>query len=110
MEVVNILGAEWKIIFRNEEEDPKLEDNDGYCDWTTHEIIICRYGKPDVMDCRNIPLAMRNTIRHEIVHAFAFESGLAQYNEWAQNEEMVDWIARQFPKMLEAFKSIDAMD
>ena len=110
MKTVSILGSEWKIIFRREDEDPKLENNEGYCDWTTREIVICRYGKPDVLDCANIPLAIRNTIRHEIVHAFAYESGLAQSSEWAQNEEMVDWIARQFSKMAEAFKAADAMD
>lgn len=110
MNAVNILGSEWNIIFRNEEEDPKLKESDGYCDWTTREIVICRYGAPDVMDCRNIPIAIRTVLRHEIIHAFAYESGLAQCSEWAQNEEMVDWIARQFPKLLAAIEEANAMD
>ena len=34
------------------------------------------------------------------------ESGLDSCNDWAGNEELVDWIARQFPKMLDTFKEI----
>lgn len=47
--------------------------------------------------------------RHEIIHAFLFESGLAENSEWAQNEEMVDFFAIQFPKLMEAFKNADAI-
>jgi hypothetical protein len=53
----------------------------------------------------------RETIRHEIVHAFLNESGLgwnALPNEraWAKNEEMVDWIAIQFPKIAKVFREL----
>ena len=49
-------------------------------------------------------------LRHEIVHAFFNESGLMdsslQYSGgWAKNEEMVDWIASQFNKIMECFKA-----
>ncbi len=47
--------------------------------------------------------------RHEIIHAFLFESGLAENSEWAQNEEMVDFFAIQFPKLMEVFKNADAI-
>ena len=40
---------------------------------------------------------------------FLFESGLAENSEWAQNEEMVDFFAIQFPKLMEAFKNADAI-
>lgn len=110
MNIINVLGSEWEIIFRSKCDDPKLKDNDGYCDWTTREIVVDQYSTPDVMDCADIPRSIRNTIRHEIIHAFAYESGLAQCSEWAQNEEMVDWIARQFPKLLKAFQDAGAMD
>lgn len=53
-------------------------------------------------------------MRHEITHAFFFESGLQesslQYcNGWAENEEMVDWVAVQFPKMLQVFKEAECI-
>lgn len=38
------------------------------------------------------------------VHAILFESGLDHNTEWARNEEVVDWIAIQFPKLLDIFK------
>ncbi|MFD1464645.1 hypothetical protein ACFQ4L_00875 [Lapidilactobacillus mulanensis] len=47
---------------------------------------------------------MKDT-RHELIHAFLCESGLAENSDWAQNEEVVDWIARQFPKLFETFKN-----
>ena len=47
--------------------------------------------------------------RHEIVHAFLFESGLAENSEWAQNEEMVDWIAKQGPKLIKAWQEAGAL-
>ena len=54
------------------------------------------------------------SIRHEVVHAFLEESGLSDCSlrpemAWARNEEMVDWIAIQFPKMLEAFKWLEVL-
>ena len=52
---------------------------------------------------------IRKNKRHEIIHAFLFESGLAENSEWAQNEEMVDFFAIQFPKLMEAFKNADAI-
>lgn len=39
---------------------------------------------------------------HEIIHAFLFESGLHSNAEWSQNEEMVDWFAMQFDKIIDA--------
>lgn len=47
-------------------------------------------------------------IRHEIIHAFLYESGIwvnsNDVEQWSMNEEMVDWIAIQFPKIYEAYK------
>ena len=56
----------------------------------------------------------KKTLRHELIHAFLAESGLSanalsNYTSWAENEEMVDWIAIQFPKILEVFKEVDCL-
>ena len=37
---INILGANWAIIERSEADDDRLHDCDGYCDWTTHEVVV----------------------------------------------------------------------
>ncbi len=44
------------------------------------------------------------TLRHEIVHAFLYESGLNNSSDWARNEEIVDWIAVQGLKIVKAWK------
>ena len=50
----------------------------------------------------------KQVTRHELIHAFLFESGLG-CESWGGNEEIVDWIAFQFPKMLHAFEEADAL-
>ena len=52
----------------------------------------------------------KRVLRHEILHAFLFESGLADSSNsadaWAVNEEMVDWFARQSPKIYKVYKEL----
>lgn len=108
---VNILGSTWTIKEQSESENELLKGCDGYCDWTTKEIVVERemYGTLGDMEAY-----IRKVIRHEIVHAFLFESGLhestANSNAWAQNEEMVDWLARQGQKIYAAWKEAGAID
>lgn len=58
---------------------------------------------------------MKKTLRHEIVHAFLYESGLSGNSRisavegWARNEEMVDWIALQGPKIIQAWEESGAL-
>ena len=61
------------------------------------------------MNMRDLDKIARKKIRHELVRAFAYESGLAENSPWALNEEMTDWIAIQFPKMLKAFETAMAL-
>ena len=56
----------------------------------------------------------KETLRHEIIHAFLFESGLQSSSAvletgWACNEEMIDYFAIQSPKIFEAFKEVDCL-
>lgn len=110
MKTVSVLGSEWEILFRSEADDPKLRDCDGYCDESVKQIIVDSYDTDAVQNCADLDRIRRQVIRHELVHAFLFESGLGACSEWAQNEEMVDWIARQFSKLLEAFQAAEAMN
>jgi hypothetical protein len=106
---VNILGTEYEIISQTEEENPKLEDLDGLCEIYSKKIVLCDI-KPDKNTVENFEAYKRKVLRHEIVHAFLEESGLSCNTDWARNEEMVDWIAIQFPKMLKAFESLNILD
>ena len=44
--------------------------------------------------------------RHEIIHAFFNESGLPGFSA---NEQIVDWIATQFSKILEVYRQTGAL-
>lgn len=105
---MNILGTEYKIQRKARSEDPSLQQCDGYCDWSTKTIVICEMEK-DVMQIDRVEDWYKRVLRHEIIHAFFEESGLSDNSEYAGNEELVDWIAIQFPKMQKAFTEADAL-
>ncbi len=101
---LNILGTEYIVITKD------LKDSDGKCDTLRKRILIhtmAEYTK------KQRPIRRKQVLRHEIVHAFLAESGLQadtfEAGAWATNEEMVDWIARQGPKLFQAFREADAM-
>lgn len=105
---VNILGTTYRIIEEEDGTDPKLKENDGYCDSSSKKIVLLIYSD-DVMNKEDMEQVRKQVMRHEIIHAFLCESGLeanagVPTTGWATNEEMVDWIAIQFPKILEAFQ------
>lgn len=104
---VDVLGTPYKIIESNREEDNGLETADGYCDFSTQKIVIDTFkNRPGSME--DLTEYKKQVIRHELTHAFLYESGL-NANSWASNEEIVDWIAIQFLKMAEAFGKVDAL-
>lgn len=103
---VNILGTEYTIEERTVEEDSYLNNCDGYCDKSTKEIVVAKQ-KPD-NDLNDYEWYRKKVMRHEIVHAFLYESGLdvsfEHANRYGHEETMVDWIAVQFPKMQKVFE------
>ena len=106
---VNVLGVKYSIAFVSEEKEPRLKDCDGFCDETTKEIVVENYKRGEPGSKGKLELQEQKHIRHEIVHAFLFESGLAENSEWATNEEMVDWIAKQGPKLVKAWQEAGAL-
>lgn len=116
---VNILGTEYTIAQKKYEDEPAFERRsiDGYCDSFTHTIAFCdmsTYPGWENEWPETVAESEKQTIRHEIVHAFLAESGLnyssAQFdNGWANNEEMVDWIAKQGPKIYAAWAAVGAV-
>ena len=107
---INILGSEWTIIERPEAEDKRLDGCDGYCDWTTREIVVEREMQGNLGD---MEAYIRKVKRHEIVHAFLEEIGLSECSgtsdAWAMNETMVDWIARMGEKIYKAWSDAGAI-
>lgn len=116
---VNILGTEYTITMKkyNEEEAFERRSICGYCDGYIKEIVVCDMHthkgwehEPEA----TIQACHKETLRHEIVHAFFNESGLTESTfaydgGWARNEEMVEWIALQTPKMLKVFQEVGCL-
>lgn len=105
---IDILGTPYEIIYRGQEADQKLEDADGYCDFYAHKIVVRDGIEGDGNTTEQIDAYQEKVLRHEIVHAALYESGLA-HETWAVNEEIVDWIAIQAPKLFEVFGVTGAM-
>lgn len=102
---IGVLGSEWTIEYRGEKSDHLLKDRDGYTDPSANLIVIAnRRPDDDIIDFDKI---QRRALRHEIIHAFLFESGLGfnfEHREIGHEETIIDWIALQFPKLQKAFE------
>lgn len=105
--VVNILGTPWRITWRTKEEDPHLVECDGYCDESIKTIVV-EWFKWDGMCKNNMASYTATVVRHEMIHAMLYESGLDAntHNNWARNEEMVDWFAIQLKKLADTILPI----
>lgn len=119
MNKVNILGTTYTITKKkfDEEESFARLSIDGFCNGLTKEIIVCEmktYKGWDHETEDTIIAAEKQTLRHEIVHAFFNESGLMDSSSvysgaWVKNEELVDWIANQGEKIYKAWKEADCL-
>ena len=110
---VNILGTEYTIEHKKCTEDSFLEGANGYCDVTSKRIVVLKE-KRNMDEIDNFEYLQRKTLRHEIIHAFIFESGLFNNtycvdDGWAKNEEMIDWFAIQFPKIIKVYQEADCL-
>lgn len=116
---VNILGTEYTIETHKISEDSfmKKSNIEGWCGEDAKLIAIADldekefYG--DMTEEEKIN-RRKNILRHEITHAFLNESGLSAcasvpIGSWAKNEEMVDWIAIQSPKIFKVFQELDIL-
>lgn len=103
---VKILGEHYSIKVSNELEDSRLALSSGYCDDSVKRIVVDELQETDVMDVDDMESVRMRILRHEIVHAYLNESGLGSECSWA-SEEMVDWVARQFPKLLRTFIDLE---
>ena len=116
MKTVNILGTDYEIRFVDEFPEYLKEvgeSADGLCNRHDRDIFIKRCNDND-MTAAGRERCDRDTLRHEIIHAYLSESGLSAnasrcYGSWAENEEMVDWFAIQAPKIYQTFKEVGCL-
>ena len=111
VDYVSILGTPYTIEESNKDNNPKLEDSMGICEPYSKHIVIDDFveSSKDTMQCDNIEECQKKVVRHEVIHAFLVESGLMECSPWADNEEMVDFFALQFPKIADVFRQLKVM-
>lgn len=109
--MVQILGTLYAVRF-DVPEEKMPEGADGCMDQSTHMIKIAKI-EASRESLQNLDSYKEKVLRHEIVHAFLYESGLwnnsGDIRSWGQSEEIADWIAIQSPKIFRAFKDVDAL-
>lgn len=108
---VNILGTEYTILFDVPEKDMP-ENADACMDQSIKIIKIAKFEwcRGSIM---NLTEYRKKLLRHEIIHAFFYESGLwensGSTDSWGKDETITDWIAIQFPKIMKAFEEADCL-
>jgi hypothetical protein len=116
---ISILGTDYSIRKVKYDKEPEFRQSgsNGYCSNHLKQIVYCDMRtypgweeEPDEAVLRE----EKQTLRHEIVHAFLNESGLCASacrpdGAWSRNEEMVDWIALQGEKLYAAWEKANAL-
>lgn len=106
---LNILGTEYGYKINSRDNDPMLDEADGYCNPHSKVIVVVDENgyRKEASDSDDSIKDLANRVsRHEIVHAYFAESGLREY---CDDEQLVDWIAWQFPRMLKTIKEVGAI-
>ncbi|MEG1426060.1 MAG: hypothetical protein RSC76_00075 [Oscillospiraceae bacterium] len=113
---VDILGAVYKVHIVNKFPKRMAQyegEAGGLCNRHNRQIYIKREACADTT-AEGLERCVKETLRHELLHAYLSESGLSanalQYDDsWAENEEMVDWLAIQMPKIFKTFQEVDCL-
>ena len=109
-QTLNIMGHKW--TYESTDKDPAFTNRnaDGYADWTARKIVV-QY--PMTGDLGDLNAYRKKVVRHEIVHAYLFECGLAESSNetdaWAKNEEMIDWFAFMGPRIAKTWEEAGAI-
>lgn len=114
VKTVDILGSKWTIKYVDD--DPAFEQAEGFTNDAAREITIENIkisDDPLSYDMQSQYINQKRVLRHELIHAYLYESGLGDSSNdcdaWAVNEEMVDWFARNIPKMIVTFKELKCL-
>lgn len=116
---LNVLGTPYSVEYKKWDDDPlfQKENWSGYCDGYGKRIVVCDPATVPGFETdptRSKTQMRKQTLRHEIVHAFLNESGLMDCalvyeGPWSKCEELVDWIANQGQKIYRAWKKAGAL-
>ena len=105
---VNILGTEYDVkLLDDRDETMKAMSCGGYTDYSVKKIRVLDVTKnTDSGQQEDTERYQKLILRHELIHAFLYESGV-DFRMQFHNEEMVDWLAMQFSKISEVFDKME---
>ena len=112
---IDILGTEYEIEVQRISDNKTMKKNQwcGMCCMDAKKIIVADFDDDEYFDFsteKEKDNYAKEVLRHEVIHAFLKESGLDDNSNssgvWAKNEEMIDWIAIQFPKIQKVFEKL----
>lgn len=103
---ISVLGTEYeiKIVGRNL---VKMRDADGLAEIYSKEVLLCQDEKDDADVFNNIDDYYHKVLRHEMFHAFFAEMGVKR---WFEDEDLVDMLAMQYPKLKVIMDKCDDID
>ena len=104
---MNILGSEWTYEYiAFEEDETPVPGVGGYCDFTAKRIVV--YEPPAETNVRHPEVVVKEATRHEVIHAYLFESGLGEEMncERGHDEQIIDWFAKQYPKIKKTYEEL----
>ena len=97
---VTILGVNYEVVYKIAKDDAYLkEGSSGYCDFYSKKIVIEKFTDEELNSpgaTENIQALKDEIFRHEIIHAFLYESGR---DDLARDEVLVNMLAIQLPKI-----------
>lgn len=99
---VSILGQIYSVSYSKKNKYCDENNCDGYTNWIEKKIKVRDSGVPEFD---------KKVLRHELIHAHMFESGLCGSEhvkplEVTHDEQMIDWFAVQMPKILEVCEEL----
>ncbi len=108
---VNILGTEYEVIM-DAPDEMLPEDADGAMDHSVKRIVVAKF-ESNRNSIKDLAVYRKKVLRHEVIHAFLFESGLwnnsGNVTAWGQSEEITDWFAIQSPKIMKVFEELEVL-
>lgn len=111
MKKVNVLGTEYEIII-DAPDEMLPPDSDGAMDYSLKRIVVAKFVQ-DERSIKNLDAYRKKVLRHEIIHAFFYESGIwnnsGTAETWGIDETITDWIAIQSPKLFKAFEEAECL-
>ena len=101
---VMILDVPYSLKFGKRSEFPLMsKEHQGETRFFTKEIFVCTDFEDDFTK-EDKKVALENIIRHELAHAFLYESG---FEDYASDEQLVTWMEIVLPRLMQ--KVIDVV-